>query len=92
MQNQNVGNRGSGEPRRHSENGGQGMQFNNPSEHNVGNKGSGEPRRHTENGGQGMHFHTPAEHNVRRTNYSRNSTPSNILILRLYSCRVLLAS
>nr|XP_027192497.1 nuclear transcription factor Y subunit alpha isoform X2 [Cicer arietinum] len=75
-ENQNVGNRGSGEPRRHSENGGQGMQFNNPSEHNVGNKGSGEPRRHTENGGQGMHFHTPAEHNVRRTNYSRNSTPS----------------
>jgi hypothetical protein len=31
-----------------------------------------------------MHFHTPAEHRVRRTNYSRNPLPSNVLTLHLF--------
>lgn len=50
----------------------------------FGNKGLGEPRRQTENGGQGSQFHTPSERNGRRTNYSRNPLPSNILILCLF--------
>ncbi|KAJ1407121.1 UBA-like superfamily [Sesbania bispinosa] len=48
---------------------------------NVGNKGSAEPRRYSENGGQGMKFHTPSERNVRRTNFSRNTVPGNILVV-----------
>ncbi|CAI8607934.1 unnamed protein product [Vicia faba] len=61
-ENQNVENRGSGgQPRRHSDNGGQRAQFHSHLEHSVGNRGSGEPERRSDNGGQRAQFHNQAE-------------------------------
>ncbi|KAK7255677.1 hypothetical protein RIF29_29094 [Crotalaria pallida] len=90
-QNQNVGNKSSADPRRHSENVVNKSSADprrhsenvvnkssaDPRRHseNVGNKSSADPRRHSENGGQGVKFHAPSERNVRRANYSRNTLP-----------------
>jgi len=55
---------------------------------NVGNKGqpSADSRRSSENNsGQGMKFNAPSERNVRRTNYSRNTLPGNMLVLLVKS-------
>ncbi|CAK8560399.1 unnamed protein product [Lathyrus sativus] len=77
-ENQNVGNRGSGgQPRRHSDNGGQRGQFHNHSEHNVGNRGSAESERHSDNGGQRAQFHNHAEHNVGNRDLGESERHSN---------------
>ncbi|KAK2406515.1 GBF-interacting protein [Trifolium repens] len=61
--NQNVGNRSSGEPRRHSDNGNRGP--GEPRRHfDNGNRGPGEPKRHSDNGGQREQHHNPSEHNA----------------------------
>ena len=55
---------------------------------NVGNRGqpSADSRRPSENNsGQGMKFNAPSERNVRRTNYSRNTLPGNMLVLLVKS-------
>jgi len=53
---------------------------------NVGNNGSADSRRPSENNsGQGVKSHTPSERNVRRTNYSRNTLPGNMSVLRVKS-------
>ncbi|CAJ2663501.1 unnamed protein product [Trifolium pratense] len=61
--NQNVGNRSSGEPKRHSDNANRGS--GEPRRHSDnGNRGSAEPRRHSDNGGERAQFHNPSEHNM----------------------------